>query len=72
MLRGLTSFPLFVGDVAAAERWYSDLLGIEPSSPRHLPFEVQRSSLLVTGNAAPILGAIGPSRRRRQRRAQLP
>jgi predicted enzyme related to lactoylglutathione lyase len=30
MLRGLTSFQLFVDDVAAAERWYSDLLGIEP------------------------------------------
>jgi predicted enzyme related to lactoylglutathione lyase len=30
MLRGLTSFQVFVDDVTAAERWYSDLLGIEP------------------------------------------
>jgi predicted enzyme related to lactoylglutathione lyase len=30
MLRGLTSLQAFVDDVAAAERWYSDLLGIEP------------------------------------------
>jgi predicted enzyme related to lactoylglutathione lyase len=30
MLRGLTSVQLFVDDVAAAERWYSDLLWIEP------------------------------------------
>jgi predicted enzyme related to lactoylglutathione lyase len=30
MLRGLTSLQLFVDDVAQAERWYSDLLGIEP------------------------------------------
>jgi predicted enzyme related to lactoylglutathione lyase len=30
MLRGLTSFQLFVDDVAEAERWYSNLLGIEP------------------------------------------
>jgi predicted enzyme related to lactoylglutathione lyase len=30
MLRGLTSFQLFVDDVAEAERWYSEMLGIEP------------------------------------------
>jgi predicted enzyme related to lactoylglutathione lyase len=30
MLRGITSFQVFVDDVTAAERWYSDLLGIEP------------------------------------------
>ena len=30
MFRGLTSHQAFVQDVAAAERWYSDLLGIEP------------------------------------------
>jgi predicted enzyme related to lactoylglutathione lyase len=29
MLRGLTSLQVFVDDVAAAERWYSDLLDIE-------------------------------------------
>ena len=30
MFQGLTSHQAFVEDVAAAERWYSDLLGIEP------------------------------------------
>jgi catechol 2,3-dioxygenase-like lactoylglutathione lyase family enzyme len=30
MLRGLTSFQAFVDDVAAGERWYAELLGIEP------------------------------------------
>jgi catechol 2,3-dioxygenase-like lactoylglutathione lyase family enzyme len=30
MLRGLTSLQLFVDDVPAAERWYAELLGIEP------------------------------------------
>lgn len=30
MLRGLTSLQLFVDDVAAAERWYADLLGVDP------------------------------------------
>jgi predicted enzyme related to lactoylglutathione lyase len=30
MFRGLTSFQLFVDDVAEAERWYSEMLGIEP------------------------------------------
>jgi predicted enzyme related to lactoylglutathione lyase len=30
MLQGLTSHQAFVDDVAAAERWYSDVLGIEP------------------------------------------
>jgi predicted enzyme related to lactoylglutathione lyase len=30
MLRALTSIQLFVDDVAAAERWYSDVLGTEP------------------------------------------
>jgi predicted enzyme related to lactoylglutathione lyase len=30
MFRGLTSFQAFVEDVEEAERWYSELLGIEP------------------------------------------
>jgi predicted enzyme related to lactoylglutathione lyase len=30
MLRGLTSFQVFVDDVAAGERWYADVLAIEP------------------------------------------
>ena len=30
MLRALTSFQLFVDDVAEAERWYSGMLGIKP------------------------------------------
>jgi predicted enzyme related to lactoylglutathione lyase len=30
MLRGLTSFQAFVDDIAEGERWYSEVLGIEP------------------------------------------
>jgi catechol 2,3-dioxygenase-like lactoylglutathione lyase family enzyme len=30
MFRGLTSFQVFVDDVSAAERWYSEVLGVEP------------------------------------------
>jgi predicted enzyme related to lactoylglutathione lyase len=30
MLRGLTTVSFFADDVAAARRWYSELLGIEP------------------------------------------
>jgi predicted enzyme related to lactoylglutathione lyase len=48
MLRGLTSRQLFVDDVAAAERWYTDVLGIEPYfrsehaglPPGHIGFRV--------------------------------
>jgi predicted enzyme related to lactoylglutathione lyase len=58
MLRGLTSFQAFVDDVAAAERWYSELLGIEPYfrsedaglPPGHVGFRVAdyQSELGVT------------------------
>lgn len=34
MFRGLTSLQLFVDDVAEAERWYVDVLGMEPPAPR--------------------------------------
>jgi predicted enzyme related to lactoylglutathione lyase len=30
MLRGLTTVTYFADDVAAAQRWYADLLGIQP------------------------------------------
>jgi predicted enzyme related to lactoylglutathione lyase len=30
MLRGLTSMQVFVDDIEAGERWYTDVLGIEP------------------------------------------
>jgi predicted enzyme related to lactoylglutathione lyase len=58
MFRGLTSFQAFVDDVAAAERWYSELLGIEPYfrsedaglPPGHVGFRVgdYQSELGVT------------------------
>ncbi|MGH2677725.1 MAG: VOC family protein [Actinomycetota bacterium] len=58
MLRGLTSLQLFVDDVAAAERWYTDVLGIEPYfrsedaglPPGHVGFRVghQQSELGIT------------------------
>jgi predicted enzyme related to lactoylglutathione lyase len=58
MFRGLTSLQAFVDDVAAAERWYSELLGIEPYfrsedaglPPGHVGFRVgdYQSELGVT------------------------
>jgi hypothetical protein len=58
MLRGLTSLQIFVDDVTAAERWYSDLLGIKPYfrsedaglPPGHVGFRVgdSQSELGVT------------------------
>jgi predicted enzyme related to lactoylglutathione lyase len=58
MFRGLTSFQAFVDDVATAERWYSELLGIEPYfrsedaglPPGHVGFRVgdYQSELGVT------------------------
>jgi predicted enzyme related to lactoylglutathione lyase len=58
MFRGLTSFQAFVDDVGAAERWYSELLGIEPYfrsedaglPPGHVGFRVgdYQSELGVT------------------------
>ncbi len=30
MLRGLTTVNFFADDVTAAQRWYTELLGIEP------------------------------------------
>jgi predicted enzyme related to lactoylglutathione lyase len=72
MLRGLTSLQLFVDDVAAAERWYSDLLGIEPYfrsedaglPPGHVGFRVgdDQSELGVTDRRlAPDGLGTGPS-----------
>lgn len=72
MLRGLTSVQLFVDDVAAAERWYSDLLGIEPYfrsedvglPPGHVGFRVgeQQSEFGLTDrNLAPEGLGTGPS-----------
>jgi predicted enzyme related to lactoylglutathione lyase len=58
MLRGLTSIQLFVDDVPKAERWYTEVLGIEPYfrsedaglPPGHVGFRVgpYRSELGVT------------------------
>jgi catechol 2,3-dioxygenase-like lactoylglutathione lyase family enzyme len=58
MFRGLTSLQLFVDDVAEAERWYVDVLGMEPYfrsedaglPPGHVGFRVgdHQSELGVT------------------------
>jgi predicted enzyme related to lactoylglutathione lyase len=58
MFRGLTSLQLFVDDVAEAERWYADVLGMEPYfrsedaglPPGHVGFRVgdYKSELGVT------------------------
>ena len=47
MLRGLTTVSFFADDVTAAQRWYSELLGIEPyfarpsdGTPAYVEFRV--------------------------------
>jgi predicted enzyme related to lactoylglutathione lyase len=47
MLRGLTTVTFFADDVTAAQRWYSELLGIEPyfarpgdGTPAYVEFRV--------------------------------
>ena len=37
MLRGLAQLIFFADDVAAAKRWYSELLGMEPDFERSGP-----------------------------------
>jgi hypothetical protein len=71
MFPGLTSFQAFVDDVAAAERWYSELLGIEPYFrsedarllPGHVEFRVgdYKSELGVTDRKLAPDG-LGPAR----------
>jgi catechol 2,3-dioxygenase-like lactoylglutathione lyase family enzyme len=39
MLRGLTTVSFFADDLAAARKWYSDLLGMEPYFERPGYFE---------------------------------
>jgi predicted enzyme related to lactoylglutathione lyase len=39
MLRGLTTVNLFADNVAAAQAWYAELLGIEPYFVRHMDGE---------------------------------
>jgi predicted enzyme related to lactoylglutathione lyase len=58
MFRGLTSFQAFVDDIGEGERWYSEVLGIQPYfrsedaglPPGHVGFRVgdNRSELGVT------------------------
>jgi catechol 2,3-dioxygenase-like lactoylglutathione lyase family enzyme len=71
MLRGLTSLQLFVDDVPAAERWYAELLGIEPYfrsedaglPPGHVGFRVGdylASSVSPTASSRPM--GSGPAR----------
>jgi len=65
MLRGLTSLQPFVEDVPAAERWYAELLGIEPYfrsedaglPPGHVGFRVGdylASSVSPTASSRPM------------------
>jgi catechol 2,3-dioxygenase-like lactoylglutathione lyase family enzyme len=74
MLRGLTSLQLFVDDVPAAERWYAELLGIEPYFrsedagllPGHVGFRVGdylASSVSPTASSRPM--GSGPAVRHR-------
>ena len=44
MLRGLTNVSFYADDLVAAERWYTELLGIAPyyagGAPRYIEFRV--------------------------------
>jgi len=43
MLRGLTTVSFYAGDLAAAKRWYTDLLGFEPyfNRPGYVEFRIR-------------------------------
>jgi len=63
MLRGLTTVSFFADDVAAAQRWYTEVLGIEPyftremdGKPAYVEFRIgdyQHELGIVDGRFAP-------------------
>ncbi|MCG8347758.1 MAG: VOC family protein [Chloroflexales bacterium] len=70
MLRGLTTISFWADDLAAAKRWYSDLLGIEPyferpdsANPAYIEFRLgdyQHELGLIDRTYAPKNAAAAP------------
>ncbi|WP_046467996.1 VOC family protein [Allosalinactinospora lopnorensis] len=71
MLRGLTTVTYFADDLAAAKRWYTELLGIEPyfehpieGPPAYVEFRLgdyQHELGLIDSRYAPHGSAAGPA-----------
>ena len=66
MLRGLATISFWANDLAAAKRWYADLLGIEPyfERPGYAEFRIgdyQHELGLIDSRYAPASSASGPA-----------
>lgn len=71
MLRGLTTVSFFADDVAAAGRWYADLLGVEPyfvrpvdGPPAYIEFRIgdfQDELGIIDRSYSPHGGVAGPA-----------
>jgi predicted enzyme related to lactoylglutathione lyase len=65
MLRGLTTVSFWASDLAAAKKWYAELLGIEPyfERPAYIEFRLgdyQHELGIIDSNYAPKGAAAGP------------
>jgi len=66
MLRGLTTVSFYAGDLAAAKRWYTDLLGFEPyfNRPGYVEFRIgdyQHELGVIDSRYAPAGSTTGPA-----------
>lgn len=66
MLRGLTTISYWATDLAAAKKWYAELLGIEPyfERPGYAEFRIgdyQHELGVIDSRYAPADSAIGPA-----------
>jgi predicted enzyme related to lactoylglutathione lyase len=66
MLRGLTTVSFWAADLAAAKRWYADLLGVEPyfERPGYAEFRLgdyQHELGIIDSRYAPAGAPSGPS-----------
>lgn len=66
MLRGLTTVSFWAADLAAAKKWYAELLGIDPyfERPGYVEFRLgdyQHELGLIDSRYAPEVSATGPA-----------
>ncbi len=66
MLRGLTTVSFWAADLAAAKRWYTELLGIEPyfERPGYIEYRLgdyQHELGIIDSRYAPDSSATGPA-----------
>ena len=66
MLRGLTTISFYAADLEAAQRWYTELLGVEPyfTRPGYIEFRIgdyQHELGVIDSCYAPAGAATGPA-----------